>query len=206
MDRHQRSFEGPRRIVINMNKEENKIVCELNLDDLKYLSVRHLYFNWFFNTGAETANQLLDNIIKLYLKSIKRFDLVSIIKKWGGNESHNIVRIIELCIKELKFDFDLGNHKTALENIYKTYQVRYLENLEKTGEIRGFLKDIKTIDYSYKYFRDKTDISEHGKTNTLISKLLTENDMTWGEEKVSLRVILLRNNDSFTMSKSADTH
>lgn len=183
-----------------INKEESKIVCELNLDDLKYISVRLLYFNWFFNTGAETANQLIDNTIKLYLKSIKRFDLVSIILNWGGNESHNIVRIIELCIKELKLDFDFGNYKIALENIYKTYQVRYLENLEKTGEIRGFLKDIKAIDYSYKYFRDKICISEHGKINTLIYKLLSENDLGWGEDKVSLRTILFRENNYFVLN------
>jgi hypothetical protein len=183
-----------------MNKEESKIVCELNLDDFKYISVRLLYFNWFFSVGAETANQLIDNTIKLYLRSRERLDLVSMILKWGGNECHNIVRIIELCIKELELDFDFENYKIALENIYKIYQIRYLENLKKTGEIRVFLKDIKAIDYSYKYFRDKIGISEHGKRNTLIYKLLNENDLGWGEDNVSLRKILLRKNDYFILN------
>jgi len=181
-------------------KEESRIVCELNLDDLKYLSTRFLYFNWFFNAGAETANQLLDNLIKLYLKSIRRDDLIDRIKKWGGNERHNIVRIIELCIGELALDFTLPGYRNTLENIYKTYQCRYLENLEKVGEAQGFLKDIEVIDYSYKYFRDRLNITEGGKVETLIYKLLTESDMDWGQDRLSLRGILLRNNNYFMIS------
>ena len=181
-----------------MNKKESNIICELILNDLKYLSIRMLFFNWFFTVGAETANQLLDNIIKLYLRTINRSDLIKEIMGWKGNESHNVPRIIELCINKLNLDFNFNEHKSTLENIYKTYQVRYLENLKKTGEIRGFLKDIHTIDYAYKYFRDKINISEEAKNETPINKIfLRGQDLLWGEDKISLFAIFTRNNQSF---------
>lgn len=181
-----------------MNKEESNIICELILNDFKYLSVRFLYFNWFFPAGAETANQLLDNIIKLYLKSINRSDIIKEIRGWHGNETHNVSRIIELCIKKLNLDFDLSNYKSVLNNIYKTYQVRYLENLTKIGEIRGFLKDIHTIDYTYKYFRDKINVSEEAKNETPINKIfLRRQDLLWGKDKISLFTIFARDNQAF---------
>lgn len=182
-----------------MNKEESKIVCELILNDFKYLSVRFLFFNWFFTIGAETADQLLDSIIKLYLGTINRLDLIKEIRGWKGNESHNVSRIIELCINKLNLDFNFNQHRSILENIYKTYQVRYLENLKKTGEIRGFLKDIHTIDYAYKYFRDKINISEEAKNETLINKIFFKGqDLPWGEDKISLFAIFSRDNQAFS--------
>lgn len=181
-----------------MNKEESNIICELILNDFKYLSIRMLFFNWFFMVGAEVANQLLDNIIKLYLKSIKHSDIIKEIRGWRGNESHNVPRIIELCIKKLNLDFDLNNHKNVLDNIYKTYQVRYLEKLKETGEIRGFLKDIHAIDYTYKYFRDKINVSEEAKNETPINKIfLKKQDLLWGEDKISLFAIFTRDNQAF---------
>ena len=183
-----------------MNKEESNIIYELILNDLKYLSVRSLYFNWFFTVGAEITNQLLDNMIKLYLKSIKRLDVVKEIRDWRGNESHNVPRIMELCREKLNLDFDFDNYKGVLDNIYKTYQVRYLENLKKTGEIRGFLKDLHTIDYTYKYFRDKIDVSEEAKNETPINKIFLRGwDLPWGEDKISLLAIFSRDNSAFKM-------
>jgi hypothetical protein len=182
-----------------MDTKESKIVSELILNDLKYIAVRSLYFNWFFNSGSEIANQLLDSTIKLYLKSKGRLDLVKVIIRWGGNESHNVLKIINLCVKEFNLDFDFNEHREALDTIYKTYQVRYLDNLERIGEIRGFLKYISTVDYSYKYFRDKINISEHGRMNTLINKLLSGSDLGWGEDNISLKAILLRENRYFTL-------
>lgn len=181
-----------------MNKEESNIICEIILNDFKYLSVRFLYFNWFFPAGTEVANQLIDNTIKLYLKSINRSDIIKEIREWRGNESHNISRIIELCINKLNLDFSLNNYKGVLDNIYKSYQVRYLENLKKTGEIRGFLKDIHVIDYTYKYFRDKINISEDKKNETPINKIfLKGQDLPWGEDKISLLNIFTRDNQAF---------
>jgi len=181
-----------------INKEEGKIVCELILNDLKYLSVRFLFFNWFFTVGAETANQLLDNTIKLYLETINYTNLIKEIRGWKGNESHNVPRIIELCINKLNLDFNFNQHRSILENIYKTYQVRYLENLEKTGEIRGLLKDIHTIDYTYKYFREKIKISDEAKNETIINKIfLRGRDLLWGEDKISLFRIFMRDNQAF---------
>lgn len=182
-----------------MNKEESNIISELILNDFKYLSVRQMFFNWFFVVGAEVANQLLDNMIKLHLKSIDRSDIISEIRGWGGNESHNVPRIIELCIRKLNLDFDLNNHKSGLSNIYKTYQVRYLENLKEIGEVRGFLKDIHTIDYAYKYFRDKINVSKEAKNETPINKIfLKGQDLSWGEDKISLFAIFSRDNQAFS--------
>ena len=181
-----------------MNKKESSIICELNLNDLKYLSVRSLYFNWFFPVGAEIANQLLDNVIKLYLKSISRHDLVKEIRGWRGNESHNVPRIINLCIEKLNLDFDINNHEGALDSIYKTYQVRYLENLKEIGQVTGSPKDIHSIDYAYKYFRDKISVSKEAKEETLINKVFLRNqDLRWGKDKISLLALFQRDNQAF---------
>jgi len=181
-----------------MNKEESNKICELNLNDFKYLSVRFLYLNWFFPAGAEIANQLIDNTIKLYLKSINRQDLMKEIMNWRGNETHNIVRIIEkIVIRELNLDFDINQHRDILENIYKIYQNRYL-SLKKTGECKTFLKDIHTIDYAYKYFRDKIKVSVKGRDQTLINKIfLRKQDLLWGEDKISLFAVFSKNNQAF---------
>lgn len=183
-----------------MNEKEKQIVPQVILADLKYLSVRHLYFNWFFNTGAETANQLIDVIIKIYLKSINREDLVREIRSWRGNETHNTTRIIEnLCSKDkLGIDFDIENHKTILENIYKIYRNRYLDQLKNTGQCKTLLKDLDTIDYTYKYFRDKVKLSDNAKKELLINKLFFNNqDIPWGVDKISLYNLFYRDNKHF---------
>lgn len=181
-----------------MDKRESNIVMELILDDFKYLSVRFLYINWFFMSGAEIANQVIDNIIKLYLKSINRADLINKIRSWRGNEAHNVVRIMELIIQELELDFELNNNRTVLENIYKIYQNRYLDNLQNTGQCQTLLKDISTIDYVYKYFRNKVNISAVGKKELMLDKVfLSGQDMLWGEDKISLNNVFKRGNQYF---------
>lgn len=181
-----------------MNEKEKQIVPQLILADLKYLSVRHLYFNWFFNTGAETANQLIDAVIKIYLKSINREDLINEIRNWKGNETHNNVRIIEKIIKEFNLDFNINKHKIILENIYKLYQNRYLDQLQKTGKCHTLLKDLDTIDYTYKYFRDKVKLSMGAKNELLINKLFFNNkDIPWGADNISLYNLFYRNNNNF---------
>ena len=182
-----------------MNEKEKQIIPQVILTDLKYISVRHLYFNWFFNTGAEIANQLIDTIIKIYLKSIDKEDIVTEIRKWKGNETHNTVRIIEnLMMKKIIQDFDIKSHKVVIENIYKLYSNRYLDQLEKTGDCHTLLSDLDTIDYVYKYFRDRLQLSEEAKNNLLINKLFFNNEnVLWGEDKVSLHNIFFRNNQRF---------
>ena len=166
--------------------------------DLKYLSVRHLYFNWFFNTGAETANQLIDTIIKTYLKSIGREDLIKKIREWRGNETHNTVRTIETLIQNLKLDFDIRSHKAVMENIYKLYQNRYLDQLKTIGNCQTLLEDLDTIDYTYKYFRDRVQLSTEARSETLINKLFLNNeDILWGVEKISLYNLFYRDNQRF---------
>lgn len=181
-----------------MTEEEKQIVPQLILNDLKYLSVRQLYFNWFFSTGAETANQLIDNMVKLYLQSIKRQDLIGKIRKLGGNETHNVVKMINMLVAELSLDFDLNTHKDVLENLYKLYQNRYLDSLKKTGACRTFLKDLSTIDYAYKYFRGKINISDQAKEETIINRLfLKDQDLYWGSDNISLYSLFYRDNQYF---------
>ncbi|MBU0613336.1 hypothetical protein KKB10_04980 [Patescibacteria group bacterium] len=183
---------------INMTKKEKQIVPQIILNDLKYLSVRQLYISWFFNTGAEVANQLLDNIIKVYLQSTNHEDLIRKIRSWRGNETHNVVKMIDMLIAELSINFDLKNHKDVLENLYKLYQNRYLDSLRNTGECKTLLKDLNTIDYTYKYFRDRVKLSDKAKKETLINKLFLQNqDMKWGENKISLYNLFYEGNQHF---------
>lgn len=181
-----------------MTVKEKQIVPQVILNDLKYLSIRQLYLDWFFGTGAEVANQLIDNIIKTYLKSINREDLIKKIRSWRGNESHNILRIIEMLIDEISIDFDLKTHKDVLENLYKLYQNRYLDSLKNTSECKALLKDIDTIDYTYKYFRDKVNLSDEASKELLFNKLFFQGkDLKWGEEKISLNNLFYKNNKHF---------
>jgi len=183
---------------INMTKKEKQIVPQIILNDLKYLSVRQLYISRFFNTGAEVANQLLDNIIKVYLQSTNHEDLIRKIRSWRGNETHNVVKMIDMLIAELSINFDLKNHKDVLENLYKLYQNRYLDSLRNTGECKTLLKDLNTIDYTYKYFRDRVKLSDKAKKETLINKLFLQNqDMKWGENKISLYNLFYEGNQHF---------
>ncbi|MBU1075099.1 hypothetical protein KJ705_03390 [Patescibacteria group bacterium] len=181
-----------------MTKKEKQIVPQIILNDLKYLSVRQLYISRFFNTGAEVANQLLDNIIKVYLQSTNHEDLIRKIRSWRGNETHNVVKMIDMLIAELSINFDLKNHKDVLENLYKLYQNRYLDSLRNTGECKTLLKDLNTIDYTYKYFRDRVKLSDKAKKETLINKLFLQNqDMKWGENKISLYNLFYEGNQHF---------
>ena len=185
-----------------MVKKEKQIVMEIILNDLKYLSVRHLYIDWFFNSGAEAANQLIDSVIKIYLKSTNREDLIKKIRSWRGNETHNTVGIIEMIIDKLALDFEFEKHKNVLENIYKIYQNRYLDIdlLKNTGACETFLRDLDTIDYTYKYFRDKIEISDENKQEFLFNKLFFQGkDLKWGEDNISLYELFYRGNKHFKL-------
>lgn len=179
-----------------MNEGEKKIVPQIILGDLKYLSTRKLYFDWFFHSGAEIAVQLLDSTIKLFLRCIGREDLISQIRRWGGDESHNVVRIIEMLQKySLAQDFLVSEHKNVLFNLYKLYRLRYLDSLPTIGDAKTLLSDLNTIDYTYLYFRNLINISPEARKETLINKvLLRGNDLSWGEEKVSLANVLYKGN------------
>jgi len=183
---------------LNMTEKEKKIVPAVILNDLKYLSVRKLYFDWFFNSASEVAVQLLDNSIKLYLQSIDREDLITHIRQWRGDETHNIVRIIDTLVEKLRIDFPIEQHRDVLESIYKLYRVRYLDSLEKIGESRTLLKDLDTIDYTYKYFRDILSLSAGARAETLMDKLFfRKEDLLWGEDKMSLYQLFYRDNKHF---------
>lgn len=182
-----------------MTDDEKKIVPQIILADLKYLSVRQLFFDWFFPSGAEIAVQLLDSTIKLYLRSIGREDLVKEIRSWGGDESHNLTRIIDkLRERGLARDFLIAEQRQTLTNLHKSYQLRYLDSLEKMGGTEVLLKDIIAIDYVYSYFRNLINISPDARKETFINKaLLEKKDLPWGENKKSLAEILYRQNEYF---------
>lgn len=184
-----------------MIDEEKQIVPQIILNDLKYLSVRQLYFNWFFSVGSEVATQLIDNTTKVYLQSTKRTDLIEKIRNWRGNETHNIVRIIKMLIKELSLDFDFTVHRDILKNLYKGYQNRYLDAIGKVGTFQILLSDLNTIDYTYKYFRDKINISSQAMEETIINKLfLKKQDLFWGENNVSLYSLFYEKNNHFKIT------
>jgi len=181
-----------------MTKEEKIIVPQIILNDLKYLSVRKLYFDWFFPSGAEIAIQLLDNTIKLFLRSVGRDDLVTQIRGWGGDESHNIVRMIEMLKEEeLIQDCPGAEHKDVLHNLHKAYQLRYLDSLSRVGEMKTLLSDLNTIDYMYSYFRGCISIGPDARNETLINKVLSGVDLPWGKDKIKLASILYENNMYF---------
>ena len=184
----------------SVEAKEKELFMELNLNDLKYLSVRFLFFNWFFNSGGEIATQLIDNVTKLYLKNINREDIINEIRSWKGNESHNIRRIIELLNSRLNLRFDINAHGTTLDEIYKLYLVRYIDKLKDIGKVNVYLKNLDTIDYTYKFFRDliKKQVPADKKDEFMIDKIfLAGNDLNWGEDKISLNSIFKRNNKFF---------
>ena len=188
-----------------MTEEEKKIVPQIIIADLKYLSVRKLYLDWFFPSGAEIAVQLLDSTIRLFLKSISREDLVKEIRSWGGDESHNPVRIIEELRKNsLAQDFSLTDYNDALTRLHKLYKLRYWDSLSDVGSTETTLGDLDSIDYTYAYFRRLINISANAKKETLIDKALSQGmDLSWGEEKNSLRKILYTKNKHFLVEQSS---
>lgn len=180
-----------------MTDEEKQIVPQIILNDLKYLSVRSLYLDWFFPTGAEVADQLIDNIIKIYLRSVQRQDLVTEIRNWRGNETHNIVRIIKLLVDKLSIDYQMDVHEDVLTNLYRIYRGRYFD-INNVEASKTLLKDLDTIDYTYKYFRDKVNISDKAMEETPINKIFLKNqDLAWGVGKISLSNIFYIGNKHF---------
>jgi len=73
-----------------------KVFFSLWVTDFDYISTRHLLAGSLFPSAASLANITMERYIKTYLWSLGRDDLATKIKNWGGNESHNTLRIIEL--------------------------------------------------------------------------------------------------------------
>ncbi|MFA6522613.1 MAG: hypothetical protein WCT24_03425 [Patescibacteria group bacterium] len=187
--------------IEELKNEEKLIVPEMILNDLKYISVRSLYWDWFFPSGAEIATQLINNAIKIFLKSIKRYDLIKIIRGWGGNETHNIIRMVDYLNSELALGLLLSEHdREILDNLFKLYKARYIETMDRGGA-KTIMSDIHIIDAIYSFFREKTkaNLSDRAKNELFIEKgLSSRKDMTWGNDKNSLSLILYRENKSFS--------
>jgi len=185
---------------MTLNNEERSIVPEMILNDLKYISIRSLYWDWFFPSGAEIATQLINNATKIYLKSIKRNDLINVIKGWRKNETHNIVRMIDYLNSELNLGLSLSkNDRDVLDNLYKLYKARYIETMDKGGA-KTIMSDMHVIDATYSFFREKTksNLSEQARSELFIEKaLMSGKDMVWGKDKKSLSLTLYRGNKSF---------
>ncbi len=145
-----------------MDKSQ-EIHWELMTLDFNYLAVRLLYFSCLFVPANHLATHLIDAILKLYLKSISRSDLIKEIKGWGL-DSHNTFKIFnKIFIKKLNFtkaELNLSEIAPMLKNMFQLYKLRYFnQDILAQQNISGELADIHKIDNIYKLFRDK--IKQH---------------------------------------------
>jgi hypothetical protein len=178
-------------MIKKMGKSQ-EIHWELMNLDFNYLAVRLLYFSYLFVPANHLATHLIDAILKLYLKSISRSDLIKKIKGWGL-DSHNTLKILnEIFIEELGFtktELNLSKITTMLENMFQLYRLRYFDqNVLAQKNIKGDLADIHNIDNIYKLFRDKIrqKINSKIKNELIIEKffeLKSKNEVfPFGEE------------------------
>lgn len=159
------------------NKLSEKIFLSLWVTDFDYISVRHLLAGSLFPSSASLANISIDRYIKTYFWSVNRDDLVDKIKKWGGNESHNIFRMVELYQIEFKDSLKLNDkEKDELKDIYMCYCFRYIDVMyTKKGICKIFKSYMYTIDKICYFFRNKIQLISPHKGNTLIDILLENN-------------------------------
>jgi len=141
-------------------KLSEKVFFSLWITDFDYISVRHLLAGSLFPSAASLAVITIDRYIKTYFWSIKREDLVQKIKKWGGNESHNILKMISLYEKEFNTSLNLSDEeKNKLKDMYKCYCFRYIDvmYIEK-GLCKMFKNYMYTIDKICHFYRNKIQL------------------------------------------------
>ncbi len=185
-------------------KLSENIYFSLIVVDFDYISVRHLMAGSFFPTAGALSNVFIDRYIKTFFWSIERDDLVNKIKNWGGNESHNALRMMELYEKEFNKSLKLNDQeKNILENIYRCYCFRYIDVMF-TKKVRGMCEIhtnyMHTIDKICAFFRNKIEIIPPHQGNTVID-ILIENNPTkiaaFNSGNVNLREVLLADNPYF---------
>ena len=183
-----------------MNKKlSEKVFFSLWVTDFDYISTRHLLAGSLFPSAASLANIAMERYIKTYLWSLGRDDLVMKIKKWGGNESHNTPRIIELCEKEINISPGLNKKEgKILKDIYTCYCFRYIDVMYARRDMCQILKNyMYTIDKVCCFYREKIQLILPHQGNTLIDVLLENNPdkmAALNTGNVNLREVLLHDN------------
>ena len=176
-----------------------KIYFSLVVTDFDYIAVRHLMAGAFFPSAGALANIVIDRYIKTFLWSMNRNDLVNKIKNWGGNKSHDILKMIELCKKELGIALELNNQEQAiLRNVYKCYCFRYIDVMFRTkGACEIRMNYMHTIDKICTFFRGKIQLIPPHQGNTIIDILLKGDPKgvaALSTGNVNLREVLLADN------------
>ncbi len=177
------------------------------MNDLKYIVIRKLFIDYFFQIGAELAIQLIDSTIKLYLESISNNIVIQEIKKLKGNEKHNVVKIISIVLKNIKLDFDLNIATNDLDMLYKQYQLRYSDMLpgivNKENAIAINYITLTSIDYTYLFFRNLINFSDKLKKETPLLKFMENKEFFWGSPGYQYKLydILSWNNKNLELLK-----
>ncbi|NQU87598.1 MAG: hypothetical protein HQ541_17740 [Mariniphaga sp.] len=142
-----------------MNKTERPLIVsfQLYVNDLDYIAVRKLILDGFFSTAGSLANLVLDRYIKTFLWSIDREDVVKMIKGLGGNDSHDVLQMIEKCKEEGLSVPDLNSEEEKqLKNIHQCYCFRYIDYMFKTKS-NAEMRDnyIHTVDKVAHFYRTR---------------------------------------------------
>lgn len=179
-----------------------KSYLSLWIVDFDYISVRHLMAGYILSSAASLANITIDRYIKTYLWSIGRNDLVETIRKWGGNESHNILRIIDFCKKELQLPLELSDEeRKILDNLYKVYCFRYIDYMFKNGGMAEIgMPYMYTIDKMCHFFRSKIVLQPPHLGQTMIDLLIEGKPQSLAalnHGNINLREVLLNDNRYF---------
>jgi len=176
-----------------------KVFFSLWVTDFDYISTRHLLAGSLFPSAASLANITMERYIKTYLWSLGRDDLATKIKNWGGNESHNTLRIIELWKKEISILPSLNeNEKKILKDVYICYCFRYIDVMYARKDMCKILKNyMYTIDKICCFYREKIQLISPHQGNTLIDILLENNPAkiaALNTGNVNIREVLLYDN------------
>ena len=183
-------------------KTLQKMLFSLYVVDFDYIAVRYLMAGGFFPTVGSLANIVIDRYIKTFLWSQDRNDLVRQIIRWRGNESHNIVRVINICKQEINIGPELSEQEIeVLRNIYKSYCFRYVDFMfAGKDHCEIYMKDMHTIDKICYFFRKKIEEVTPRIEKTPINLLLSgDSIMVKGLScgNVNMRDLLLFDNPYF---------
>ena len=74
-----------------------KLHFGLIVTDYDYIATRHLMGAALFPSAAALAHVVLDRYIKMFFQATEQNNLILQVRKWRGNESHNVPKILEFC-------------------------------------------------------------------------------------------------------------
>ena len=112
------------------NDQEKQVFMQMIICDLDYIAARSLFAQGLVVTGARLANEVIERCAKALLWSLGRDDLVAGIKSWGGNMSHDIIKIIDLLEDEGIVDLNLNDEeRKVLSELYNSYRSRFADSI-----------------------------------------------------------------------------